>query len=1604
MRLGVTREAWRHPRASALLAFLGVTHEAWRHSRALALLACLGVTREAWRWSLGLAVTWVGGARFTDWKPRAFLLGGCGQGSNSLLLASWGGEKRGGAGEDGEGRGGPEGSSKAAVSAMRKTFRGGSPEDRWSSGSLTSWRRDSSGGGREHGEDGLAPPRGCFAPPRYRVRLEDLDELHRAAWQGDVPGVERVLAPGGPGVDERDKKQRTALHLACVSGHPAVVALLVDRKCQLNCFDSDKRTALIKAVQCRKEECAAILLEQGADPDLPDIYGNTALHYAVHNEDRSLAEKLLLYSTNMEAKNENDLTPLLFAISGKRQQMVEFLLERGANLLAVDKCRRTALILAVQCGSANIVSLLLQQNIDIFSQDVFGRTAEDYAIFNQFIGIQQLISEYKEKQTPESLPQNSNPEQEKMNIGVVLLSGNNTIHDMCRSQLPENKESKEDWHPTTMTDSDKTCERSKNLKVDDKCLPVSPSTSKKQSDIKELGQTNSIEQEKMNIGVVLLSANNTLHDVCQSQLPENKKSKEEEQDLELPSEEEEERLKGRENKQPQKMSQEPEMAKDCDREDIPVYSLLPHVQNSEQMWIEQGKLEWKNKFKLITNELKQRFGETGEKYKIPTCPEEEHLLDNSTRGTNVKDIPSNWTNNIPGCEEEDASEVPVSVVFKTFPEQKEPSLKNVYPSHPYSGSLEHACQSSCKLHLHKNKSDSDSDNKPGIEHICSTDENFYNDAPTKKARNPEVVTVEMKEDQESDLQMTKNKNRNSDSCSTNNYKNLKPELENLSFLLLDCDSTSVHEELQQDMQRFKNEVDMIEEDLLALKKENIPLQKEVEEEIKQHTSNNTELSGSLPDGAAGGSGDDGLHQQFPRKENEVHGRAENKTSPEKNKVKNQIHSRADFADSMRPSETASECEFSHSTYENFLLLIEQLKTECKDSVSLSRIKDAFHLYEHFLELKNNNCERLTAEIKHMGNTVSVLQKELSETKDTKLQLEHQKIEWEQELGSLRLALRQEKEKRENGDMLCNKHSEQLRIKEEECREKAEMTQRLKWTLRKLIKELRMVEQQRNDAQQQLSKEQNARVLQDQILTSKQQELEMAQKKMDSEISHRHKKEKDLLHENCMLQKEIALLRLEIDTITNQNQQKEKKYFEDIEAVKENNDNLQKIIKLYETLTKTIFQYSGQPNDLAAENKILNSELENEKQNQERPAIEMESYRCRLAAALCDCDQSQTQRDLNHDFLRKRQEWIDLQDKTKADMSDLRATNEILSEKLTNVENKINSLQIQLRNTTDAVEEKNLILEGVQRDLSQTQCQKKEIEQMYQTEQNKLKKYIAKQESVEERLFQLQNENTLLRQQLDAAHKKVNRQEKTISTLHDQFQALARNLQADSEKQSLPLQENKELLDECHYFKNSMDQCEKEKPGRKDDLTETQETAPSQCLHVDTENEVLRQILFAMKAMKKKGQMLQKKNKELKQEVLNLKSYIERHMLKHYEVLIEGRSRQSKVEKLKEISLLLQTLAASQEQFLQRENDFASERTQMELTIKDLKSELSRIQTSQADKETELERYKELFLEEVKAVKFWSNELRSCYWKRTRIPYGFSSRICAQGKCECRPSF
>ena len=89
----------------------------------------------------------------------------------------------------------------------------------------------------------------------------------------------------------------------------------------------------------------------------------------------------------------------------------------------------------------------------------------------------------------------------------------------------------------------------------------------------------------------------------------------------------------------------------------------------------------------------------------------------------------------------------------------------------------------------------------------------------------------------------------------------------------------------------------------------------------------------------------------------------------------------------------------------------------------------------------------------------------------------------------------------------------------------------------------------------------------------------------------------------MLQDEIAMLRLEIDAVKIQNQEKEKKYFEVTEIVKGKNDDLQKAIKQNEEmLTKTVSQYIKYIQQ--AKNTMLNSKLENEKES-----------KCRLETSL-----------------------------------------------------------------------------------------------------------------------------------------------------------------------------------------------------------------------------------------------------------------------------------------------------------------------------------------------------------------------------------------------------
>nr|XP_012613886.1 putative POTE ankyrin domain family member M isoform X10 [Microcebus murinus] len=257
-----------------------------------------------------------------------------------------------------------------------------------------------------------------FSPPGYVVRSKHLGKFHRAVHRGEFEEARKLFYYDKTVLNKRDKKDRTALHLACANKDAQVVTFLLGQKCELNPCDGESRTPLMKAVQCQAQDHVTVLLEHGADPNVVDIYGNSALHYAAFNGDLSIAATLRSHGASMETANKDQFTPLLLALSERKMEVAEFLINEKADVNVVDDLKRTPLMLAVRCGSSSTVSLLLQQNVDIFAEDCFGRTAEAHAVANGSDIFCQQILEYKEKMN--SNPQNSNPDEITEDPGIRL--------------------------------------------------------------------------------------------------------------------------------------------------------------------------------------------------------------------------------------------------------------------------------------------------------------------------------------------------------------------------------------------------------------------------------------------------------------------------------------------------------------------------------------------------------------------------------------------------------------------------------------------------------------------------------------------------------------------------------------------------------------------------------------------------------------------------------------------------------------------------------------------------------------------------------------------------------------------------------------------------------------------------------------------------------------------------------------------------------------------------------------------------------------------------------------------------------------------------------
>ncbi|XP_054679672.1 ankyrin repeat domain-containing protein 26-like isoform X3 [Grus americana] len=557
------------------------------------------------------------------------------------------------------------------------------------------------------------------------------------------------------------------------------------------------------------------------------------------------------------------------------------------------------------------------------------------------------------------------------------------------------------------------------------------------------------------------------------------------------------------------------------------------------------------------------------------------------------------------------------------------------------------------------------------------------------------------------------------------------------------------------------------------------------------------------------------------------GRLAAKTGTEKNKVSIQMDVTDDL-DLTHSSDTTSEdVELPTSIYREAMLLLEQLSVDPRGSAVLLKIQNILLEYEQIIEREKNRYTAVWRALRKLESEKEESQLMAEETKDWKSILAHQEVEWKSDIQTLKFTLKQEEEKRLRVETLNEKTREKLRREDQCCKEMEEKQQlelhsrNLEMELLTLRKVLKQVEEERDETQRQLSQEKSARALQEGILNNhlwRQKELEGEARTIGKNVEESEtKREKDLLYKNQLLQDEIAMLRLELDQVRLRHQEEKGKYLEENETLKEKNEDLKKELKLNEeALTQTVFQYNGQLNLLKTESAVLTSKLEQTKESKDRLETEIESFRSRLTTAVQELEHHQsTKSDVERTFQRERDEWLRLQDELHHDLSDVRETNKSLSQQLSKAESKANSLENELHQLKQMLREKTLLLEMTQKELSQAQCQAKECDRARQLEKDQVSKFIIKQESMQERLSQLQSENLLLRQQLEDMQNKGIIKEKVVNAVQDRFNDIFNKLRADTEKQVYLVEErNKELNVKCtdlrdQVFKYETDKVERE---------------------------------------------------------------------------------------------------------------------------------------------------------------------------------------------------
>ncbi|XP_053093161.1 ankyrin repeat domain-containing protein 26 isoform X8 [Pangasianodon hypophthalmus] len=551
----------------------------------------------------------------------------------------------------------------------------------------------------------------------------------------------------------------------------------------------------------------------------------------------------------------------------------------------------------------------------------------------------------------------------------------------------------------------------------------------------------------------------------------------------------------------------------------------------------------------------------------------------------------------------------------------------------------------------------------------------------------------------------------------------------------------------------------------------------------------------------------------------------------------------DFEDLTQSSDTATEeLDSATSGYFNASLLIKQLDTSSLDSVSMVKLQNMFHEYEHTIQKERNRHSRLADKVSQLEQERNELKLLLDESRESKSSLEHLRLELETDLNNLKFLLKQEQEKHQSASMLYDKTREQLFRKEEQHRDEAEEREKVELKMRNLELELRammnnmkQLEEDRNETQRLLAHEQSARALQEDLLNShlrKQQDIEeknlrnlTKSNEAASQLTETSERERELQQQVCTLQEELSSVRAELEHFRSLSRQEESRLVDERDALRERLEDARRDLKLNEeTLAQTVFQYNGQVSTLKSECALLSTKLEHERQVRQQLEAEAETSKARLQVALQETERCQAARaETERTQQREREQHQRSEEKWTSESSSQRDTIQSLSQKLSEAEARTNSLENEWHRATLSVAEKSALLETAAREREQARARLEELEGTLQSERDRASRATARHDAMQERLAQAQSEGALLRQQLEEAQNRGTAKEQAVTDAQECFTQALNQLRANGEERVQLVEErSKELATKNAELREQNYRQEQEKADRESSLRQLQQ--------------------------------------------------------------------------------------------------------------------------------------------------------------------------------------